>query len=234
MFLFYTPQDSDKTLLLVDDEMRHATKTLRKRVGDEIYSTDGKGTKYKSQISSITKSEVQLEILARENIAPTKPSLHIAIALTKKTNRFEWFLEKATEIGIEKITPLVTSRTEKKSLNLDRSNKILIAAMKQSLRSYLPVLTEPVSMIDFVERTKSESAQKLIAQYKPDNKQLKSVITPGEDLIILIGPEGDFTEKESQLVDSSGFQSINLGNFRLRTETAGLVACHTFQLMNNA
>lgn len=233
MFLFYTPQEFDGTLLLVEDEMRHAIKTLRKRVGDELHSTNGRGKKYKSRIQEISKSEVKLEVLSQEELPTIKPSLHIAIALTKKPNRFEWFLEKATEIGIEKITPLLTSRTEKKSLNMKRSKKIVISAMKQSLRCYLPELSEATYLTDYLEVCKSETSQKLMAHYKPTNQQLKSALSIGLDASIVIGPEGDFTEDESQLVEQSGFQSVNLGNFRLRTETAGVVASHTFKLINN-
>jgi len=233
MFLFYTPTKSGDSLLLEGDEMRHAIKTLRMRTGDEIYSTDGLGYKYKCRISGIGKSEVALELLNKESCSNTRKSkLHIAIALTKKSNRFEWFLEKATEIGIHKITPLITARTEKKSFNYARSQKIIISAMKQSLRCYLPVLEDIRTIEEFVNSISQTDSQKLIAHYKPENAQLGQILKEGKDVVTMIGPEGDFIETESQLVEGLGFHSINLGNFRLRTETAGVVACHTFNLVN--
>lgn len=232
MFLFYTPPNNEGKLVLIDDEMRHAVKTLRKREGDEIMSTDGLGTKYISRIESITRSHVTLHKTSEERVDKGKNNLHIAIAITKKPNRFEWFLEKATEIGIDRITPLTTTRTEKKNINLQRSKKILVSAMKQSQRYYLPQLDELCSFSDYLDEHGTNNGQKLIANYSPENPQLKDTLKSGTDLTILIGPEGDFTERELSLVEAAGYHSINLGNFRLRTETAGVVACHTFNLLN--
>jgi len=233
MFLFYTPINANGLLSLTEDERRHATKTLRKRVGDEIWSTDGSGHKYKSRISELSKSEVVLEIISKEEIFKSSPNLHIAIALTKNAGRIEWFLEKATEIGISQITPLVTARTEKKSFKKSRADKIIISAMKQSLRCYLPQLQDATTLQDFLSKESNSVDHKYVGHYKEDNLQLQEALIGGNNSTILIGPEGDFTEEEMKLVEDAGFISINLGNHRLRTETAGIVACHTFNLINN-
>ena len=234
MFLFYTPEVTEDSLSIEGDELRHAVKTLRKRVGDEIWSTDGEGCKYKSRITTITKSHATLQILERELFNLPNYNLHLAIALTKNANRLEWFLEKATEIGVQTITPLISSRTEKKSFKKERGDKIVIAAMKQSLRYHLPVLNQAASLEQFLEGERNLKHQKFVGHYKSDNKQLKDSIEAGKSATILIGPEGDFTESEISAVTQAGFSSINLGNHRLRTETAGVVACHTFNIINNA
>lgn len=233
MFLFYTPVNADGSITLIGDELRHAVKTLRKRVGEEIWSTDGLGTKYKSRIKDISKKEATLEVLEQHEIELANPNLHIAIALTKKSARIEWFLEKATEIGIGQITPLITARTEKRNFNKERGSKIVIAAMKQSLRSHLPVLSESVLFKDFIKSEVNSSNDKFVGFYKEDNSQLMDVLRSGNDSTILIGPEGDFTGEEIGMVSQAGFTSINLGVHRLRTETAGIVACHSFNIVNN-
>lgn len=233
MFLFYAKTDSNNSLILDGDEMRHATKTLRKRVGDEIWCTDGLGNKYKASISGISKQDVSLDVSESVKIEKTVQQLHIAMALTKNASRFEWFLEKATEIGISSITPIITTRTEKKSFKHERGAKIVLAAMKQSLRCYLPILNEAISLKSFLTQEPEMDQHRLIANYKASNAQLSNTIKQRANTSILIGPEGDFTEEELQLADQAGFTSINLGNHRLRTETAGIVACHTFNLINN-
>jgi len=233
MFLFYTPVNADGSITLNGDELRHAIKTLRKRVGEEIWSTDGSGTRYKSRIKDIAKESVRLEIIEQEAIERSQPKLHIAIALTKKSARIEWFLEKATEIGIYQITPLITARTEKKAFKKERGNKILIAAMKQSLRSYLPVLSEATHLTDFIKSGLNSSNDNFVGFYKEDNLQLRDKLCEGKDTTILIGPEGDFTDQEIDLVSQAGFTSINMGVHRLRTETAGIVACNSFNFVNN-
>lgn len=233
MFLFYTPVNTDGTLLLSDDELRHAVKTLRKRSGDEIWSTDGAGARYRSRITSLTKSAATLEVLEKEEADDPNSQLHIAIALTKNASRLEWFLEKATEIGIQKITPIITSRTEKKSFKKERGNKIVVAAMKQSLRSHLPKLSDVISLKKFVEMEANSTNDKYVGHYREQNAQLMHSLTKGNNTTILIGPEGDFTEEEIVMLGHASFTSINLGNHRLRTETAGIVACHSFKIINN-
>jgi 16S rRNA (uracil1498-N3)-methyltransferase len=171
--------------------------------------------------------------LEQEVIDIPSPKLHLAIALTKNASRLEWFLEKATEIGVQSITPLITSRTEKKSFKHERGEKIVIAAMKQSLRFHLPILSQAISIEELLESERNLSHNKFVGHYKPENKQLKDSVEKGNSTTILIGPEGDFTENEIVAVTQAGFTSINLGNHRLRTETAGIVACHTFNIINN-
>lgn len=233
MFLFYTPVNVDGSLSLEEDELRHAVKTLRKRVGDEIWSTDGNGNRYKSRIRTISKSHAALEILHQEKEDQPSPQLHIGIALTKHASRLEWFLEKATEIGVHHITPIITSRTEKKSFKKSRGDKIIVAAMKQSLRAHLPQLTDVLSLKEFVEKESNSSADKYVGCYNEENAQLQDSLSKNKDTIILIGPEGDFTDSEITMITQANFTSINLGNHRLRTETAGIVACHTFNIINH-
>ena len=233
MFLFYTPIDSDGIPMLIGDDLRHATKTLRKRVGDDISSTDGLGHRFHSRIKSLSKTTALLELISKEVIPELHPRLHIAIAMTKKSTRLEWFMEKCTEIGIHKITPLITSRTEKKYFKKERGDKILLAAMKQSMRFHKPELSEALSLQTLIKETIELDVDKFVGHYKPDNTQLSTSIKKGNDAIVLIGPEGDFSNAEISLIEQSGFASINLGNYRLRTETAGIVACHTFNMINN-
>jgi len=233
MFLFYTPTNTDGSLLLAEDELRHAVKTLRKRSGDEIWSTDGQGNKYRSRITDMTKSSATLLILDQEKVLSPSPQLHMAIALTKNASRIEWFLEKATEIGVQQITPIVTARTEKRTMKQGRAEKIIVSAMKQSLRYYLPQLADPTDLKTFMERESKSSNDKFVGHYQEENLQLTKSLKAGVNSTIMIGPEGDFTDDEIELVTHAGFTSINLGNHRLRTETAGITACHTFNIVNN-
>ncbi len=231
MYIFYTPNISTSNSLS-EEESRHAIKVLRLKEGDEVLQTDGKGFFYRTIIVSANSKHCITEII--ETI-PQKIErdfrIHIAVAPTKNLDRIEWFAEKATEIGIDEITPLRCRFSERKELKNERIEKILISAMKQSQKTNLPVLNSIIDFKDFVKR--EFPGQKFIAHcYEGQKEELKKLYTKGSDALILIGPEGDFSQEEVQLAIGNGFIPISLGNSRLRTETAALVACHTIHVVN--
>jgi 16S rRNA (uracil1498-N3)-methyltransferase len=232
MHLFYTPDLDPEFFSLSEQETQHISKVLRLKEGDHISLTDGKGNLCDAIIldSHAKRCLVQCGPIIHE-YDRRKFHVHIAIAPTKSSDRFEWFLEKATEIGIEEITPLICSHSERTKVNSDRLMKVLIAAIKQSLNSYLPVLNEPVSFVKFVEQSHLE--EKYIAYCATgEEEELQNVYPPGADALILIGPEGDFSVEEVEHSIKHGFSPISLGKSRLRTETAGIVACHAIALVN--
>lgn len=172
----------------------------------------------------------EVKIIERQNTPPRSSYLHIAIAPTKINDRMEWFLEKATEIGIDEITPVICNRSERRQTNHDRFEKVLIAAMKQSMNPWLPRLNQQIDFSKFIEITKPG----FIAHCMDTSKRpLKDLLPAKESITILIGPEGDFTEDEVAKAIEKDWQTVSLGESRLRTETAGLVACHTVNLLNN-
>jgi 16S rRNA (uracil1498-N3)-methyltransferase len=228
MQLFYTENFNEKTSL-TKEENKHIVKVLRKKVGDKINIINGKGILFIAEIEVIEKHTVSLKVIKKEKKEKQhKYNLHLAIAPTKNINRFEWFLEKATEIGINEITPIICSRSERKKINLERCDKIIISAVKQSMKFYKPKLNSPISFIDFID--KEYSGEKHIAHCL---NQKKHKITKAEysSHLILIGPEGDFSENEISLAINKKFKPTTLGNSRLRTETAGVVATQTFNLL---
>ena len=232
MNLFFTPDLTEGIYQLPETESKHIIRVLRMEAGDKLFLTDGNGRMIEASIvdADPKKCIVKALQITREY---NKRSfhLHIAIAPTKNTDRFEWFLEKSTEIGIDEITPLVCSHSERTKINLDRSKKVLVAAMKQSLKAYLPVLDPPVTFGDFIRGP--FHGEKFIA-YCAESETVEFAKTYRKDAktLILIGPEGDFTPEEIGSAKKEGFVPISLGKSRLRTETAGIVACHTINLLN--
>lgn len=232
MQLFYSTEIFETHLLLEGEEARHV-QVLRKQPGDTLQVVDGQGTLMLARIASLEKKRVLLDILERQE-AFGKPAfrLGIAIAPTKNISRFEWFLEKTTEIGITDIYPLLCEHSERKHLRPDRLEKILVAAMKQSVKAYLPTLHALQEMPDFLAKVSSEWSQKLVAHCEDSEKKgIPQIYQAGSDVLILIGPEGDFSSEEIAAAIDTGFQPVHLGPHRLRTETAGVVACHTIQLL---
>ena len=231
MQVFYTP-DIQKTNELPEEEAQHCTRVLRLSIGDEITLTDGKGSFYKAEITAATNKRCLVAIKETIFQKPLWPChLHIAMAPTKNMDRTEWFVEKATEIGFDELTFLNCRYSERKVIKTERIEKILVSAVKQSLKATKPVLNEMTDFNKFI--TRDFEGQKFIAHcYEGDKPLLKDVICPGEDALVLIGPEGDFSEEEVKKAIANGFQSISLGKSRLRTETAALVACHTMNLLN--
>jgi RNA methyltransferase, RsmE family len=233
MYLFYCP-DIEKQQTLSEEESAHCVRVLRYSVGDEILITDGRGTTYTARITNPHPKHCDFEILSAEKQLPHHDfHLHIAIAPTKNIERMEWAIEKCVEIGVDEITPLLCRFSERKQLRTDRLEKIILSAAKQSLTPYLPVLHELTPYDDFVREQAKLNQQRFIAHcYKDEKRLLKTEIEPGRDVLVLIGPEGDFSEKEVADALAMGFVPVSLGNSRLRTETAAVVACHTAVLIN--
>jgi 16S rRNA (uracil1498-N3)-methyltransferase len=232
--LFYTPAYSGETetYVLPEEESQHAVKVLRMQAGEIIHLVNGQGGLFEAEIVNPHPKRCEVKIVTREREYGKRSfHLHIAIAPTKMNERMEWFLEKATEIGIDEITPVICRYSERKELKLPRMEKITVAAMKQSVKAYLPKLNDPCSFEQLLRN--ATASQKFIAHCYEDEKiLLKEAYTTGADVLILIGPEGDFSKEEIEQALASGYQPVSLGNSRLRTETAGLVACHTVNLLN--
>ncbi len=234
MHLSYTPNISDATLVLSEEESKHCINVLRMKDNDELILVDGIGGYYKAKITQAHSKKCEVNIVeTQKDFQKRNFNLHIACAPTKSSDRFEWFLEKATEIGLDKITPIQCEHSERTVVKPERLQKVLIAAMKQSLKAYLPVLEETLSFKKLIEQTKTFEGQKFIAHcYPGEKKRLAEVYEKNKNILILIGPEGDFSKAEIELALSHGFEAVSLSNSRLRTETAALVACHTVNLMN--
>ena len=232
MQLFYVPDISGAEVILNETESKHAIRVLRLKEGDEIELVDGKGGFYKARIQNANPKKCQLCIIESQTDFGKKDfHLHIAIAPTKNIDRTEWFLEKCTEIGIDEFTPLLSEHSERKVIKPERLEKILVSAMKQSVKAYLPKLNGLTKLSDLLSQ--ATDTKKFIAHCNEGEKQhLKNVVKPGDKVLILIGPEGDFSPEEVDLALESGFEAISLGNARLRTETAGVVACHIVNLAN--
>jgi 16S rRNA (uracil1498-N3)-methyltransferase len=234
-FFYVQTYSGESKLELDEDTSRHLVQVLRMKEGEEINLTDGKGNLLTCVISDANKKHCLVEVKGtrykaqgthlRNNFGGQARKVSVAISLLKNRNRFEWFLEKATEIGVREIIPLICERTEKEKFRYDRMNAICISAMLQSQQCWLPVLHEPVRFEDLVI-WKFEDAQKLIAHCVEEDKQLLNhhLISKSSNHLIAIGPEGDFTPREIEQAIQLGFVPVSLGETRLRTETAGVVA----------
>lgn len=233
MQLFYNPSINETATSFVFDkeESKHIIKVLRKKEGDILFVTNGLGFLFKTEITIASDTKCTVKINSFEQQEKPKFHLHLAVAPTKMNERYEWFLEKATEIGIQEITPIICEHSERKVIKTDRFQKILESAMKQSLHCYLPKLNEPTTFKDFLK--KEYKGQKFIAHCEEtDKKSLKNEIKSNEDITILIGPEGDFSVKEIQWALEQNYIPVSLGQTRLRTETAAVVACHSVVFSN--
>lgn len=233
MQLFYSDSISEKSeqYTFPREESKHIVRVLRKQIGDTLDITNGKGFIFKGEIidDNPNKCTIQLHSAAFQEPIPYK--LHIAIAPTKLNDRFEWFLEKATEIGITEITPILCDHSERKQIKEERFKKIIQSAMKQSLQTHLPILHPMISFKDFMN-THPKASLSCIAHCEEGTKQpLTKELTVGDDVLILIGPEGDFSLEEIKQATTLGYTEITLGNSRLRTETAGIVACHSISFL---
>ena len=234
MNLFYIPQGLNGNHGVLDEEeSKHCIRVLRLQPGDEIDITDGKGFFYKAQIAGTSPKHCEIITVSTTESAKSNNSIHIAIAPTKNINRLEWFMEKSTEMGITAITPVYSRYSERKAIKPERLEKILVSAMKQSLKAFLPTLHQEINFKNFIEQDFAD-AEKYIAYYGSyDKKLLQKEYTPNKDVIIMIGPEGGYEEKEVEQAVQKGFIPVSLGPSRLRTETAGIVACHTIHLIND-
>lgn len=233
MQLFYNPDidATTETFSFDKEESRHIIKVLRKKDSDILHVTNGIGLLFETQITLASDNKCIVEVLAITKSAEPKFRLHLAVAPTKMNDRFEWFLEKATEIGIHEITPVFCDRSERKVINPERFEKIILSAMKQSNETYLPKLNEAISFKEFIKQ-KKEGLQFIAHCEETNKKSLKEVLKPNENVTILIGPEGDFSDKEIALALENNYQPVMLGNTRLRTETAAVVACHSVVFFN--
>ena len=228
MQLFYI-QNPESEIILSAEESKHATKVLRKKEGDILNFTDGKGGFYKAKITVADTRKCRLEIISSEQKEKQHNyHLHIAIAPTKNMDRFEWFLEKATEIGIDEITPIICSRSERKVIKTERCTRILLSAMKQSLKFHVPKLNEAISLNDFIKQ--DFEGTKYIAHCEEGNKTELKEKKKEKRTLMLIGPEGDFSPTEIEMVLQYQFKAVSLGTSRLRTETAGIIAAHTINI----
>lgn len=231
LFYFKDINEHSTSFSFDKEESKHIAKVLRKKEGDILFVTNGLGFLFKTEIAIASDSKCTVTIVSFEKQEQPKFHLHLAVAPTKMNDRYEWFLEKATEIGVQEITPIICDHSERKVIKTERFDKILLSAMKQSNQYFLPILNEPITFKEFVK--KLLNGQKFIAHCEEtDKKTLKSVLKTNEDCTILIGPEGDFSVKEIEIALEKQFIPISLGNTRLRTETAAVVACHTVVLMN--
>ncbi|MDB5115418.1 MAG: rRNA ((1498)-N(3))-methyltransferase [Mucilaginibacter sp.] len=234
MHLFYTPDiaPSHPQYFLNEEESKHAVRVLRLEAGAEVQLIDGRGGLYTAQIKDAHPKRTILQITnVVTGYNKRNHYLHIAIAPTKNLDRLEWFLEKATEIGIDEITLIICQRSERKEAKTERLNKIITSAIKQSLKVYHPVLNEPVALTKFL--TQQFEGQKFIAHCdKGDKTSLSNELIKHDKYLILIGPEGDFSPPEIDSALHSGFKAITLGESRLRTETAALEACFEANFLN--
>lgn len=234
MNYFYHPRlDNSVTLFSFSpEESRHIVKVLRKKEGDTLKITNGQGYLFTAEITAADAKRCAAKVLDARKSIPPRSELHLAVAPTKRLERFQWFLEKATEIGVSQVTPILCQRSERRKFSADRLQRVIQEAMKQSLRTFLPKLNDPVPYEEFLLR--QHEALRFIAHCEKDEKMdLKRRVAADQDVVILIGPEGDFTRGEIDAAYERGFLPVALGESRLRTETAALVACVTVNLINS-
>ncbi|MFB6257479.1 MAG: 16S rRNA (uracil(1498)-N(3))-methyltransferase [Flavobacteriales bacterium] len=231
--LLYVPDVSANELWLPEEEAWHALKVLRLEEGAELRIVDGQGGIYKARIITRSKNACQVRVEeSSQSEGERNFRLTMAVAPTKNYQRFEWFLEKATEMGVDRIIPLITARSERSKIKPKRSERILIAAMKQSKKAFLPELQLPLPLSHLLEE--ALEGQGLVAHcYKtPERSPLQKLYRKGENALVIVGPEGDLTPDEVQMTIEKGYEPVSLGDAVLRTETAAVAACHTINLLN--
>ncbi|MDE0470951.1 MAG: RsmE family RNA methyltransferase [Ekhidna sp.] len=227
---FYHKNINKGINLLPEEEVKHCIQVLRHKIGDEILILDGVGGLHTSKITNISKKICEYKILKSEITLPKSFKTHLAIAPSKNMDRMEWLVEKLTEIGVDEVSFIQTENTERKKIRMDRLEKKTLSALKQSRNPFLPKLNDLVTMNSFL--SENHSQKKLIAHVNPEHNHIGDVISPGEDLLIFVGPEGGFARMEIDLALKNGFQRISLGSNTLRTETAGVTACCAVNLVN--
>lgn len=234
MHLFYEPDILTNGGTLSEDESKHCVKVLRHNNGDAIRIIDGKGTRVTATITDASPRACRVKTETTETKPPPTQQCHIAIAPTKSSDRFEWFLEKSTETGVDRITPLLCHQSERKQIKPQRLERVITAATKQSLRLWHPVLEELTSIKEFLQKDFPDAAKFIAYCETEDRKELVDELkkTGSEkEILVLIGPEGDFSEEEIRLAKEQGFVPVSLGPNRLRTETAGIAACMIVNLV---
>ncbi|MBK7132781.1 MAG: 16S rRNA (uracil(1498)-N(3))-methyltransferase [Bacteroidales bacterium] len=233
MQIFYAPDISGDKYTLDENESKHIIRVLRMKKGTTVKLIDGKGNLYEGVIDNPDQKHCTIAITGiTRDFEKRNYKLHIAISPLKNPERFEWFIEKSVEIGVDEITPVICRNTEKQSIKKERINNIIISAMKQSLKATSTILNEPVTFNEFL--TVKADGKFLIAHCNESFTRLKitDVCSKNDNAIILIGPEGDFSEEEIMKASDKGFSNIHLGPSRLRTETAGVAACHSIYFIN--
>ncbi len=235
MQVFYSPEITDGNFFLNKTESHHCIKVLRLKENEIINLTDGKGGLYEARIISGSPVKCEVQVIKRiENQNKRNFYLHIAIAPTRSTDRFEWFIEKATEIGIDEITPLICSRSERKTVKPERIRNIFISSIKQSLVATMPKLNEIKNFEEFISEPIKTGCSKYICHCLDGQRQkLNDIYSAGSDVLGVIGPEGDFTPGEIRFAEKNNFLSVTLGNNRLRTETAGVALCQIINFLNS-
>ncbi len=231
LFYFKDINPTSTSFTFDKEESKHIVKVLRKKESDILFVTNGLGFLFKTEIALASDTKCTCNIISLEEQKRPNYHLHLAVAPTKMNERYEWFLEKATEIGIHEITPIICDHSERKVIKRERFDKILLSAMKQSNQYYLPKFNNPIAFTDFIK--KEMVGQKYIAHCEElEKKSFKNTLIPNEDITLLIGPEGDFSVKEIQSALENKYIPVTLGNTRLRTETAAIVACHSVVFSN--
>ena len=231
MNLFYTEQFNNTELTLTGEESHHCSHVLRKNKGDEIHVTDGKGSHFIAIISSIQKKELRAEIIEKSTIEKSfNAELTIVIAIPKSNSRLEYFLQKATEIGVDKIIPIISAHSERRKINIDRSRKMLLSAMKQSFQFYLPDIYPIQLFSEFLKNNGSTAG--IIAHLDSEAIHIFDAIDRLKETTILVGPEGGFNDEEISTAVQRDYIKAHMGQNRLRTETAGVFACSAFQMKN--
>ncbi|MEO5569570.1 MAG: 16S rRNA (uracil(1498)-N(3))-methyltransferase [Bacteroidia bacterium] len=233
MQLYFCAGINSEFFFLNEEESRHCISVLRHKKGDIIHIVDGAGGFYKAEIINDDKKNCEVKVIEKQTeYGRRNYQLHIAIAPTKNIERFEWFLEKATEIGIDEITPVICEHSERKEVKPERLNKVLVAAMKQSLKAYLPKLNPAIKFQDFISQ--KNSLQKFLCSCDVEkNNSLKQFYTKDSDVLFLVGPEGDFSKQEITFAEANGYKTISLGESRLRTETTGAHVCSLISFLNS-
>ncbi|WP_190808426.1 16S rRNA (uracil(1498)-N(3))-methyltransferase [Flagellimonas sp. S3867] len=234
MQLFYNPtlDNSFKQFFFSAEESKHIVKVLRKKEGDILHITNGRGYLFEAEILIADPKKCKAQIVSEDKSIPKRYSLHLVVAPTKMNDRYEWFLEKVTEIGVDEITPIICERSERKTLKMERMERVLQSAMKQSLQTFLPKLNPPITYKQYLKQ--EIKGLKFIAHCdKGEKMEFKRRVAADKDITILIGPEGDFSASEISMAQEKGFVPVSLGNTRLRTETAAIVACSTVSIINN-
>lgn len=230
--LFYQPHIPDGFLNLDPEESRHCIRVLRKKSGDTIHLTDGKGCFYTAAITRPDPATCGFTIESTTREQDRNYCIHIAISPTRNPDRIEWFVEKSVELGVDRITLLECANSERITIRRERLEKVAVSAMKQSLKAWLPEITGVQKLKEAIRHFNEE--QKFIAFVDPSNPEhLKNLAAVGGRYVVLIGPEGDFSTEELNLAVGSGFRKVSLGRSRLRTETAGVAACHILNLINS-
>jgi 16S rRNA (uracil1498-N3)-methyltransferase len=233
MQLFYNPNITESTtqFSFEKEESKHIVKVLRKNIGDTLHITNGNGWLFTAEVAIPNINKCVVTVISKSQQQKRDYSFHLAVAPTKMNDRYEWFLEKATEIGIDTITPIICDHSERKIIKPERFEKILQSAMKQSLSCYLPKLNDAINFKDFIKQ--DFDGDLFIAHCEEtDRKSLKQQLKPKQNITILIGPEGDFSSKEIEMAIKNKFIPVTLGDTRLRTETAAIVACHSVAFVN--